>query len=96
VLNTSSNLSTVIVVSDTSIKNSVTISIAHVHSSNNPLKKTLYYTINVISTEVELFAIRYRINQALQIPGTSCIIIVTDILHVAQRIFNSTIYLYQI
>ena len=96
VLNVLSNLSTVIVVFDISIKNSITISIAHVHSSNNPLKKILYYAINIISTEVELFAIRYRISQAIQIPGTSCIIIITDILHVAQRIFDSTIYLYQI
>ena len=57
-LNTSSNLSIVIVVFDTSIKNNVTISIAHIHSFSNPLKKTLYHAINVISTEAELFAIR--------------------------------------
>ena len=64
-LNTSSNLSIVIVVSDTSIKNNVNISIAHIHSFSNPLKKTLYHAINVISTEAELFAIRCGILEYL-------------------------------
>ena len=69
------------------------MSIAHVHLFNSPLKKTLHHAINVITTEAELFAIRCRINQATQIPGTSCIIIITNM---AQRIFNSTIHPYQI
>jgi len=43
-----------------------------------------------MTTEAELFAIRCGINQATQIPGTSRIIIVTDTLHVARRIFDST------
>jgi len=46
--------------------------------------------------KAELFAIRYGINQAIQMPGTFHIIIITDTLHVAQRIFNSTIHPYQI
>jgi len=46
--------------------------------------------------EVELFAIRCGINQAVQIPGSSCIIIITDAIHVAQRIFNFSIHLYQL
>jgi len=62
-LNTSSDPSTVDIVSDTSIKNNVTTSVAHIHLFNNPLKKTLHYVINITSTEVELFAIRYGINQ---------------------------------
>ena len=96
VLNTSSDPSTVIVVSDTSIKNNVTISIAHIHSFSNPLKKTLYHAINVTLTEAELFAIRCGVNQVTQIPGTSCIIIVTNTLYAVQRIFNSIIHPYQI
>ena len=94
-LNTLSNPSTVIVVSDTGIKNNVTMSIAHVYSFNNPLKKTLHHAINITSTEAELFAIRCRINQATQISDTSHIIIITDILYVVQRIFDSTIHPYQ-
>ena len=48
-----------------------------------------------MTIEAALFAIRCGINQATQIPGTSRIIIVTDTLHVARRIFDSTIHPYQ-
>jgi len=95
-LNTLSDPSKVIIVSDISIKNNVATSIAHVHSFSNPLKKTFHHAISVTSTEVKLFTIRCRINQATQISGTFHIIIVTDTLHAVQRIFDSTIHLYQI
>ena len=89
----SSNPTTVIVVSDASIKNYVAMFITHIHSFNNPLKKTLHHTINIISTEVELFAIRCGIYQAIQIPG---IIIIIKTLHAAQKIFDSLLHPYQI
>ena len=95
-LNALSDLLTVVVVSDTNIKNNVIMSIVHIHSFSNSLKKTLHHAINVISTEAELFAIKYGINQVTQIFGTSCIIIVTNTLYAGQRIFNSTIHSYQI
>ena len=93
-LNASSDPSIVVVISNASIKNNIVISIAHVYSFNSPLKKTLYHIINVTTIEAELFAIRYGINQVIQISGTSHIIIITDALHVVQRIFDSTIYCY--
>jgi len=83
ILNISSDLSTVIVVSDASIKDNIIISITHAHSFNSPLDKTLHHTINVMTMEAELFVIRCIINQATQTPGTSHIIIVTDTFHVA-------------
>jgi len=61
VFNVSSNLSSVIVISDTSIKNDVTTFIVHVHSYLNSIKKTLYQNISITSIEAELFAIRYGI-----------------------------------
>jgi len=61
----SSNSSSTIVVSDTSIKNHVTTSISHIHSYNKPVIKTLHRAINVITTEAEIFAIHCRINQAV-------------------------------
>ena len=90
------NLTTVIVVSDASIKNNITMFITHIHSFNNPLKKMLHYTINTTSTEVELFAIRCGIYQAIQIPSISHIIIITNTLHAAQKNFDSLLHLYQI
>ena len=95
-LNVSSDPLTVIIVSNTSIKNNIITSITHIYLFNSSLKKTLHYTSNVITMKAELFAIRYGINQASQIPGTSHIIIITNTLYVSQRIFNSTICLYQI
>jgi len=65
VLNASSNSNLVIVVSDTSIKNNVATSITHIHLHSNPIKKTLYYAVGIISTKAKLFAIRYSINQAI-------------------------------
>ena len=55
---------TTIIVSNTSIKNQVTISIAHIHIHNKPIIKILHHSINITSNEAELFTIRYSINQA--------------------------------
>jgi len=58
------------------------------------LKKTHHHTINITSIEMELFAIRYGINQAVQISGSSCIIVITDIFYAAQNFFDFSIYSY--
>jgi len=50
----SSKANSVIIISDASIKDNIATSIAHVYSCSNPIKKTLYYTINIIMTEAEL------------------------------------------
>jgi len=92
----STDFKIVVIVSDTSIKNQVATSIAYVHIHNNPIVKTLYYVINITSTEAELFVIRYGINQIIQLPNINHIIIVTDSMYTTKRIFNSLIYLYQI
>ena len=81
---------------DASIKNQVATSIVYVHLYNNLVKKTIHYTVNVTITEAELFANRCGINQAVQIPGINYIIVITDSIHVAHYIFNSSIYLYQL
>jgi len=87
-------LSTVIVILDTSIRNNVATSITYINFFNNPLKKTHHHTINITSIEMELFAIRYGINQAVQISGSSCIIVITDIFYAAQNFFDFSIYSY--
>jgi len=51
-----------IVVMYASIKNQVTILIAHIHRSNNPVIKTIHHAVNITSTEAKLFAIRCGIN----------------------------------
>ena len=86
----------VIVVLDTSIKDNIATSIAHVHSFNNHLKKMLHHAINITSTEAKLFALRCGINQAIQITDSFCIIVITDALHMVEKIFNSSIHPYQL
>ena len=57
----------VIIISDASIKNNIAMSIAHVHSGENIVAKTIHYAVNVILTEAELFVIKYGINQTIQV-----------------------------
>jgi len=78
---------------DTSIKNNVANSIAYIHVHNKPVIKTIHHAINVTTTEAKLFAIRYGINQTTGIPR---IVVITDLLHATQKIFDSSSYPFQI
>ena len=51
---------------------------------HNILAKTIHYAINATLTKVELFTIRYGINQAVQVTEVMCIIIITDAIHLAR------------
>jgi len=66
-------------VSNTSIKNNVAILIAYIHLFLNPIKKMIHHVVNIMSIKAELFAIRYNINKAIQIPNIVHIIIVMDV-----------------
>ena len=96
VFSTSLEPNTVLIILDASIQNNVAISITHIYSFNNSLKKMLHHTINIISTEAELFALRCGINQVIQISGSSCIIVITDILHAVQKIVDLSMHSYQL
>jgi len=89
VLSNSSIPNTALVITNASIKNDIATSISHIHSANRPLIKTVYHASFVTSSEAELFAIRCGINQACSLDNVSKIIIVTDSIHVARKIFNS-------
>ena len=53
---------TAVIISDASIKNQVTMFIAHIHVYKIPVVKIIHHTINVTSTKAELFAIRCGLN----------------------------------
>ena len=55
------NLSYALIITDVSIKNNIATSISHIHIQNKPITKTLYHTVNIISTEAKLFTIRYGV-----------------------------------
>jgi len=63
-IESSNSSSSALVITDVSIKNNIATSILYVYIHNKPITKTLHHTVNITSTEAELFAIRYGINQA--------------------------------
>jgi len=87
---------TTIVVLDASIKNQVNTSISHIHFYDKPVVKTLYRVVNIITVKAELFAMQCRINQAIINYNIKHIIIISDSLHVARKIFDSFTHPYQI
>ena len=66
------------------------------HILNNPLIKMIHYTAFITSSEAELFAIRYSINQALSKEDIFKIIVITDSIHVAKKIFHPSSHPLQI
>jgi len=52
--------------------------------------------VHITSTEAKLFAIRYGINQATNFNNMSKIIVVTDSIHVARKIFKLSVHPYQV
>ena len=87
--------STTLVILNASIKNNVATSIAHIHIRDRPVTKTLHHTLNVMNTEVELVAIKCGINQATNHNFISTVIIITDSIHMARKIFDLSSYSYQ-
>ena len=89
VLSNSSIPNTTLVITDASIKNDIATSISHIHSANCPLIKTVHHVSFVTSSEAKLFAIRCGINQACSLDNVSKIIIITDSIHTARKIFDN-------
>jgi len=95
VLEASSSSSTAIVVSDASIKNNIATSISHIYIANQLLIKKLHHAVFVTTTEAELFTIRCGINQACSKENVSKIVVITDFIYVAKKIFNTASHSYQ-
>ena len=87
-IESSSTSSNTLIVMNTSVKSNITIFITYIHIYNKPIIKTLHHTINVTSTEAKLFTIRCDINQVIYLHNISKIIVVTDSIHVARKIFD--------
>ena len=77
------------------VATTVAISITYIYIHNKPITKTLHYTVNITSSEAELFTIRCSINQATSVTGISKIIVVTDLIHTAKKIFDLLLHLLQ-
>jgi len=94
IINAFNNSHSSVVIADISIRNNVTTSIVHIHLYNRPVTKIVHHAVNITTIEAELFAIRCRINQAISIPITNYIVIITNSLYTVIKIFffKSTIY----
>ena len=86
----------VLVITDSSVKNNVATSITHVHIHDKLVVKTLHHMVNINSMEAELFAIRCGINQAISSSEILKIVIVTDSIHTAKKIFDPMLHPFQI
>ena len=95
-LRASSNPFSTIVVSETSIMNHVTTLISHIHSFNKPAVKTIHRAINITTTETKLFTIQCGINQAVASSNVNQIMVITNSLYAARRIFDFSVHPYQI
>jgi len=60
------------------------MTILYVCLDYNILAKTIHYTVNVISTEMEFLAIRCGINQVIQVINVICIIVITNAIQLAR------------
>ena len=95
-LQSSSSPHTAIVVTDASVKKDIATSISHMHIYNHPLTKTVHHAVYVTSTEAELFAIRCGINQACCKKDISKIVVITNSIHTAKKIFDNKSHPYQL
>jgi len=95
-IESSSNPSHALVITDASIKNNIDTSIFHIHIQDKPIIKTLYHAINITSTKAELFTIRCSVNQATNSSGISKIIVIIDSIHAAKKIFDTLLHPFQI
>ena len=80
--------STTITVINASIKNNIATAVSYTHIPNRFLSKIHHHSAFVMSMEAELFAIRYSISQILLINNISKIIVITDSIHAARKIFD--------
>ena len=92
----SKDLPYTLIVTDASIKNNMATSIAHIHICDKSIIKTLYHVVNITSIEAKLFSMRCGINQATNIQGISKIVVITDLFHTVQKIFDSLSHPFQL
>ena len=91
----SNNTFHALIIIDANIKNNITTFISHIHIRDKPITKTLHYAVNVISTEAELFTIRCSINQTTNSAGISKIIVATNSIYTARKIFDPSSHPFQ-
>ena len=81
---------------NTSIKNNITMLITHICCDHSIVAKTIHHAVNITMIEAELFTIRCGINQAIHVTNMLCIIVITDAIYLAKKIFDLLTHSYQV
>jgi len=72
----------VLTISDVSVKNNIPTLVSYIRRGHEIIAKAIHYTMNVLSIEAELFAIRCGISRATQ--DVEHIVIITDAIPAAK------------
>jgi len=84
------------IISDINVKNNITTTVLHIWKKYKIIMKIVHYIMNVISTEAKIFAIRCCISQVSQTQGITYIVIITNAISATKRIFDTSLYPYQL
>jgi len=85
-----------LIIFDASVKNNVATLVSYICRRQDIIAKTMYYAINIMSTEAESFVTRYGINHTTQIQDVAYIIIIMNVIPAAKCIFDTSIHPYQL
>jgi len=81
---------------DASVKNNIATSVTHIQKEQALITKAIYHAMNISPTEAGLFAIRCGISQAIHINNITNIVVVTDAILAAQKIFDTSCHPFQL
>ena len=93
--NSSNSPDTMFIISNASVKNNIITFISYVQRECNIITKTVYHTMNISTTKAKLFTIRYDVSQVSKMQNITWIIIVTNTIPAAKRIFDTSYHSYQ-
>ena len=85
--NSLDDLNTISIIFNVSIKNNTTL-IVHIYRRHFIVTKIVYFVMNILSTKAVLFAIKYDINQVVQIQDINYILVIINIISTSQCIFD--------
>jgi len=76
------------------VKNRTATAISHVWQNNTILHKPKIHVINISITEIEIMSMYLGLEQALEKEGVKKITLITDTIHGAQKIFDTSCHLF--
>ena len=92
----SNSQDTILIISDTSVKNNIAILVSYIWRRHEIIAKTDHHVMNILLIEALIFAIRHGISQVSQMQGVTYIVIIIDAIYTTKCIFNISIYSYQL